>query len=83
MNYRVVITEAAKEKLEQYIWYTSYVLKNKEAAQAIFSDAQATEEVLVDVAESNPFCSNPILFKHGYRKQFFLRHRFVMIYRMT
>lgn len=82
MEYKVIITPPAMEKLDAYICYTIYELKNIEAAKAIKKDARETAKRLVKVASSNAFCEHPILKQYGYRKQFFGKHRFIMIYRI-
>lgn len=82
MVYNVIITTSAMKKLESYIQYTMYVLRNKEAAKEIRNDAKATKKVLADLASINPVCEHPILKQYGYRKQFFLKHKFIMIYRI-
>lgn len=82
MTYKVVITPPAQRRLDSYVSYTFSTLKNKEAARAILADAKATKKVLQRVAGSNALCDDLTLNKYGYRKQFFLKHRYVMIYRI-
>lgn len=82
MVYNVIITTSAMKKLEAYIRYTIYVLRNKEAAKAIRNDARETKRVLSYMASINPMCEHPKLKQYGYRKQFFLKHKFIMIYRI-
>ncbi len=82
MVYNVIITASAMKKLEAYIRYTMYVLKNKEASRSIRDDAKETRKVLSYMASINPMCEHYILKQYGYRKQFFLKHDFVMIYRI-
>ena len=82
MVYNVVITASAMKKLETYVHYTMYVLKNKEAAKMIRDDAKETKKVLSYMASINPICEHYVLKQYGYRKQFFLKHKFIMIYRI-
>ena len=82
MVYNVIITASAMKKLESYIRYTIYVLRNKEAAKAIRNDAKETKRVLSYMASINPMCEHPTLKQYGYRKQFFLKHKIIMIYRI-
>lgn len=82
MVYNVIITASAMKKLESYIRYTMYVLRNKEAAKEIRNDAKETKKVLAHMASINPVCDHPVLKQYGYRKQFLLKHKFIMIYRI-
>lgn len=83
MDYKVIITPPAKHRLEMYIGYTLRVLKNPQGAKSIAEDAVATRKKLENVAGSIRLCSNPILAEHGYRKMHFLKHDFLMIYRIV
>ena len=82
MVYKVVITSAARRRLESFIDYTANTLHNKEAARAIRDDAKKTKDMLSIAAKSLPICSDPLLAKYEYRKIPFIRHDFVMIYRI-
>lgn len=82
MTYNVQITPPAKHQFEMYISYILYKLKNIQAARAIRDDAKRTKQRLSVVARSLPLCENPILAKHGYRRIFFDKHNFFMVYRL-
>ena len=82
MAYRVIIMPPAKRRLDMYVHYTLENLKNRQAAKAILADARETQKRLSTVADSLKICENPVLAKYGYRKIKFLKHDFVMIYRI-
>lgn len=82
MAYKVIIMPPAKRRLEMYVSYTMEQLKNRQAAKAILADARATKTRLSLVADSLKICDNPLLKKYGYRKIKFLKHDFLMIYRI-
>ena len=82
MAYKVIIMPPARRRLEMYIYYTIETLKNKPAAKAILADARDTRKRLSLTADSLRVCENPLLAKYGYRKIYFAKHRFLMIYRI-
>ena len=82
MAYRVVITPVAKRQLDQYVGYTASILKNRTAAKRILEDAKQTKKRLADVAESLALCPNELLAKYGYRRVFFDKHDYFMVYRV-
>jgi plasmid stabilization system protein ParE len=82
MAYKVIIMPPAKRRLDVYVQYTLEELKNRQAAKAILEDAKETKRRLSEVADSLKICDDPLLAKYEYRKISFLRHRFMMIYRI-
>lgn len=82
MAYKVIITPPAKHRLDMYVEYTAVKLQNRQATKNILEDAKISKEKLSEVADSIKYCENPILAKYGYRKFRFLKHKFVMIYRI-
>lgn len=82
MAYKVIITLPAKRRLDSYIGYTAVELSNLQAARSIYDDAKQTKKRLSEIADTIKFCENPVLAKYGYRKIKFLKHNFVMIYRI-
>jgi plasmid stabilization system protein ParE len=82
MAYKVIIMPPAKRRLDVYVQYTLEELKNRKAAKAILEDAKETKRRLSEVADSLKICDDPLLAKYEYRKISFLRHRFMMIYRI-
>lgn len=82
MGYKVIIMPPAKRRLDMYVFYTIETLGNKQAAKAILADAGETKKKLSMVADSLKICDNPVLAKHGYRKIKFVKHKFVMLYRI-
>ena len=82
MVYRVVITPPAKHQLEMYIAYTVNQLKSNQAARAIRDDARATKKELTKVAGVLSLCTDDVLARNGYRRIFFRKHDFFMVYRI-
>ena len=82
MAYRVVITPPAKRRLDMYIWYTAERLKNRQAAISIRDDARETKKRLAETADSIKLCDNSVLAELGYHKFMFLKHDFLMLYRI-
>ncbi len=82
MAYKVIITPPAQRKLDNYVFYTLSTLKNEDAAKSILDDAENTKRILADIANMNALCDDEVLKKYGYRKQYFQKHRYLMIYRI-
>jgi plasmid stabilization system protein ParE len=82
MAYKVIIMPPAKRRLDRYVQYTLEELKNKQAAKAILADARENQKRLAQVAESLKICDDPLLAKYEYRKISFLKHHFIMVYRI-
>lgn len=82
MAYKVIIMPPAKRRLDRYVFYTVETLGNRQAAKAILADARETKKRLSMAADSLKICDNPILAKYGYRKIQFVKHKFVMLYRI-
>jgi plasmid stabilization system protein ParE len=82
MAYKVIIMPPAKRRLDRYVCYTAEKLNNKQAARAILEDAKETKKRLSLVADSLKTIDNPLLAKHGYHKICFLKHKYLMIYRI-
>lgn len=80
--YKIKIMPPAKRRLSMYIGYTRDTLKNPEAAKAIANDARLTKKRLSEVAKNLAFCEDEQLAQLGYRKIRFIKHAFVMIYRI-
>ena len=83
MAYKVIIMPPAQHRLDMYVDYTIRKLQNRQAAKAILYDAQMTKKRLSEIADSLQFCENSILRRHGYRKIVFLKHGFIMVYRIV
>lgn len=82
MAYKVVITPIANHQLEMYISHTLTEFKNRQAAKAISNDARITKKRLENVAGSLALCENETLAKYGYRRIFFDKHDYFMVYRI-
>ena len=79
-TYKVIITPHAETLLLKYIDYIQYTLYNDQAADNVLQDANDTASTLEKVAGSLNYCNNTKLRNLGYRKIYFLRHNYVMIY---
>ena len=80
--FEVILAPKAMAQLDSYIAYIQYTLLNEQAAREVWQDALDTLEQLERVADSLRECSHPRLKEQGYRAIHFLRHRYVMFYRV-
>ena len=81
-SYKVITSPKALSQLEEYIDYIQYTLLNEQAAGAVWNDAVETVNRLETVAGSLRYCDDPELKELGYRKIVFIRHSYVMLYRI-
>lgn len=81
-SFEVIISPKALSQLNAYIDYIQYTLLNDQAAYNVWQDALETREHLSKIADSLKFCAHPQLKKHGYRIIHFIRHRYLMFYRI-
>lgn len=81
MAYKVIIMPPAKRR-HMYVSYTQETLKNRQAAKSILADAKETKKRLSVIADSLKICDDPLLAQYGYRKIRFVKHKFVMLYRI-
>lgn len=82
MDYKVVITEDAREDLERFIRYLLFEKKNSQAAENLLKDFENTVRSLGLVAGTLKYCENPKLKKEGYKRINFMAHRYFMLYHM-
>lgn len=82
VSFDVIISPKALAQLNNYIDYLQYTLLNEQAAHNVWQDALDTRERLSEVAGSLKLCTHPILKKYGYRSINFLRHCYLMLYRL-
>ena len=81
-SYNVIISPKALSQLESYIDYIQFTLFNEQAAESVWQDAIETSKRLQNVAGSLLPCKHPKLKSLGYRPIFFIKHRYVMLYRI-
>lgn len=81
-SFDVIISPKALSQLNDYIDYLKYTLLYDQAAYNVWQDALETREQLSRVAGSLKFCTHPQLKKNGYRAIHFMRHRYLMFYRI-
>lgn len=82
MDYKVILTNPAREQLEQIIYYLLHELENAQAANSVLEDAANTKLRLSRVAGSLKLCENTKLQALGYRTIHFKQHRYFMLYRI-
>ena len=81
-SFDVIISPKARSQLNDYIDYLQYTLLNDQAAYNLWQDALDTQEHLSKVAGSLKFCTHPQLEENGYHTINFMRHHYLMIYRI-
>lgn len=81
-SFDIIISPKALSQLNSYIDYLQYTLLNDQAAYNVWQDALETREQLSRIACSLKYCSHPKLKKNGYRAISFMRHRYLMLYRI-
>lgn len=81
-SFDVIISPKALSQLNDYIDYLQYTLLNDQVANNVWQDALETRNRLSKIAGSLKFCINPQLKKNGYRVIHFMRHRYLMLYRI-
>ncbi len=81
-SFDVIISPKALAQLNDYIDYIQYTLMNDQAAHNVWQDALDTRKKLSEVAGSLKPCAHPLLKKYGYHQINFLRHRYLMLYRI-
>ena len=82
-SFNVIISPKALSQLNNYIDYLQYTLLNDQAAYNVWQDALETREQLSRVASSLKYCTHPKLKKSGYRAISFMRHCYLMLYRIV
>ena len=58
MAYKVVVTNDAKENMQEYIEYILYEKKNQQAAGSLLDDFEYTKDILAEVAGSLKLTKN-------------------------
>lgn len=81
-SFNVIISPKALSQLNSYIDYLQYTLLNDQAAYNVWQDALETREQLSRVASSLKYCTHPKLKQNGYRTICFMRHCYLMLYRI-
>lgn len=81
-SFDVIISPKALSQLNDYIDYLQYTLLNDQAANDVWQDALETRDQLSKVAGSLKLCTHPQLKKHEYHIIHFMRHRYIMLYRI-
>lgn len=82
VSFDIIISPKALSQLDSYIDYILNTLMNPQAAMNLWHDAEATREELSKCAGSLGYCKHPKLKALGYHPMLFLKHRYVMLYRL-
>lgn len=82
MDYKIILTDPAREQFEQIIYYILYKLGNKQAANNVIRDAEEAKLRLSHLAGSIKMCEDDHLRALGYRTIHFKRHKYFMLYRI-
>lgn len=80
MDYKVILSDIAKQQLDNILFYVYITLKNETAARSILQDAENTIQKLAQIGSSLKICDEPELAQYGYRKIRFSSHRYIMLY---
>lgn len=81
-SFDVIISPKALSQLNDYIDYLQYTLLNEQTSYNVWQDALETRNHLSNVADSLKLCTHPQLKKQGYHIIHFMRHRYLMLYRI-
>ena len=77
-----IISPKALSQLDSYVDYILNTLMNPQAAMNLWNDAEETREELSKCAGSLGYCKHPRLKALGYHPMLFIKHRYVMLYRI-
>ena len=77
-----IISPKALSQMDSYVDYILNTLMNPQAALNLWRDAEKTREELSKCAGSLDYCKHPRLKALGYHPMLFLKHRYVMLYRI-
>lgn len=80
MDYKVILSDFAKQQLDNILFYICITLSNETAARSVLQDAENTMQQLARSGGSLKLCDEPDLAKYGYRKIHFSSHRYIMLY---
>lgn len=80
MDYKVILSDYAKQQLDNILFYICMMLGNETAARSVLRDAENAIQKLSQVGDSLKICDEPELAQYGYRKIHFSSHRYIMLY---
>ena len=75
--FRLVVTEAAHDDLDEAFAYIATVLENPAAAIALAGEVESVYRSIRTRPETHPFCDSPRLTAMGYRKAAVKNYLFV------
>lgn len=78
MGYKVILSEFAKQQLDDILFYICVTLGNGTAAGSVLQDAEKAVQKLEQVGGSLKICDEPELAQYGYRKIHFSSHRYII-----
>lgn len=82
MDYKVVVSQDAKDDLERYVSYLAMEKCSIQAATNLLDDYDKTIDELALIAGSLKYCDNKRLRDRGYKRINFLKHRYFMLFRV-
>jgi plasmid stabilization system protein ParE len=82
MDYKVIISEFAKQQIDEYLYYLAYVKKNEQAVRSVWEDFQKTSVRLGIVAGSIKDSDNDILKRLRYKIIHLEKHKYIMVFRV-
>ena len=80
MDYKVILSDFAKQQLDDILFYICITLCNETAARSVLQDAENTIQKLSQSGASLKLCDEPELAQYGYRKIHFSSHKYIMLY---
>lgn len=82
MAFKVILTDDAREQLQNILDYLFFELNNVQAAYNVEQDMKQTTRMLSHIAASLKLCDTPRLRDLGYRTIHLKRHNYFMLYRI-
>lgn len=79
MDYKVILSDFAKQQLDDILFYICITLCNETAARSVLQDAENTIQKLSQSGASLKLCEEPQLAQYGYRKIHFSYYKSVSI----
>ena len=83
MQFDVELSELAEKQYDSILSYISDVLRNPQAIESIMDDFDDVIETLEKMADTFGYCRSERLKEMGLRKIGFVRHRYLLVYRIV
>jgi plasmid stabilization system protein ParE len=82
MKFDVVLSDLALNQYDNILDYIYNTLKNPQAAKSVMQDFDSTVQLLKTQANNYGYCNSERLRKLRFRKLHFLKHKYILIYRI-